>query len=71
VLELMTGGELFDRIVEKEHYTEAEARQVMLPIIDAVRYLHEMGIVHRDLKVTTISLSLRTFCTTLTSPMLL
>lgn len=56
----MTGGELFDRIVEKVHYSEAEARQVILPVIDAVRYLHEMGIVHRDLKVLNILRSRKT-----------
>jgi calcium/calmodulin-dependent protein kinase I len=37
VLEMMTGGELFDRIVEKESYNEAEAASVIRPIVDAIR----------------------------------
>lgn len=50
VLELMTGGELFDRIVEKEHYSEKEAADTIKPIVDSIRYCHSMGIIHRDLK---------------------
>lgn len=50
VMELMTGGELFDRIVEKEHYSEKEASDTIRPIVDAIRYCHSMGIAHRDLK---------------------
>jgi len=50
VMELMTGGELFDRIVEKEHYSEKEAADTIRPIVDAIRYCHSMGIAHRDLK---------------------
>lgn len=50
VLEMMTGGELFDRIVEKEHYSEREAAETIRPICDAVRYCHGMDIIHRDLK---------------------
>jgi len=50
VLEMMTGGELFDRIVEKESYNEAEAAMVVRPMVDAIRYCHAMGVVHRDLK---------------------
>jgi calcium/calmodulin-dependent protein kinase I len=37
VLELMTGGELFDRIVEKESYSEKEAANILRPIVDAIR----------------------------------
>lgn len=51
VLELMTGGELFDKVVEKEHYSEKEACEVFKPIVDSIKYCHELGIAHRDLKV--------------------
>ena len=50
VMEMMSGGELFDRIVEVEHYTEKQASEAFRPIVDAVRYCHSLGIVHRDLK---------------------
>jgi len=50
VMELMQGGELFDRIVEKEAYSEREAAECLKPIVDAIRYCHELGIIHRDLK---------------------
>ena len=52
VMELMTGGELFDRVVEKEFYSEKEAAETMRPIIDAVMYCHSLGIIHRDIKVS-------------------
>nr|XP_033785016.1 calcium/calmodulin-dependent protein kinase type IV [Geotrypetes seraphini] len=50
VLELVTGGELFDRIVEKGYYSERDAADAVKQILEAVAYLHENGIVHRDLK---------------------
>jgi len=50
VMEIMTGGELFDRIVEKEHYSEKEASDTLKPLVDAIRYCHNMDIIHRDLK---------------------
>lgn len=50
VMELMNGGELFDRIVEKEAYSEKEAADTIRPIVDSIRYCHENGIIHRDLK---------------------
>lgn len=51
VMELMEGGELFDRIVEYEHYTEKQAADAFRPLVDAVRYCHSLGVCHRDLKV--------------------
>lgn len=50
VMEKLTGGELFDRIVVKEFYSEHEARNVIRSILDAVAYMHNRGIAHRDLK---------------------
>ena len=50
VMELMEGGELFDRIVEKEHYSEKEAAETIKPIVDSIRYCHQNEIIHRDLK---------------------
>ncbi|KAH0630331.1 hypothetical protein JD844_013268 [Phrynosoma platyrhinos] len=50
IMQLVSGGELFDRIVEKGFYTERDASQLIRQILDAVKYLHDMGIVHRDLK---------------------
>jgi len=50
VMELLTGGELFDRIVAKGHYSEASARELTVTLLNAVGYLHSMGIAHRDLK---------------------
>ncbi|XP_023422929.1 calcium/calmodulin-dependent protein kinase type 1G isoform X3 [Cavia porcellus] len=50
VMQLVSGGELFDRILERGVYTEKDASVVIRQVLAAVKYLHENGIVHRDLK---------------------
>ena len=51
VMDLLTGGELFDRIVSKGSYSEREASEVVRSVASALEYLHSIGITHRDLKV--------------------
>ena len=50
VMELATGGELFDKIVKSKRFSEARAANYMRKIISAVKHLHELKICHRDLK---------------------
>jgi len=50
VMELVTGGELFDRIVEKGSYSEKDAADLIKQVLSAVAYMHDEGVVHRDLK---------------------
>lgn len=53
----VTGGELFDRIVEKGSYTEKDASHLIRQVLEAVDFMHEQGIVHRDLKVLSEALN--------------
>lgn len=50
----VTGGELFDTIVESGKIEEEKAKPLIKQLLDAVHYLHGRGIVHRDLKVQNI-----------------
>lgn len=50
VMELATGGELFDRIVSRGCFTEQDGTHVLYMVLEGVRYLHSLGITHRDLK---------------------
>ncbi|THU55826.1 hypothetical protein C4D60_Mb11t10710 [Musa balbisiana] len=50
VMELCEGGELFDRIVARGHYTERAAAAVTRTIIEVIQVCHKHGVMHRDLK---------------------
>ncbi|KAL8093055.1 calcium-dependent protein kinase 13 [Apium graveolens] len=50
VMELCEGGELFDRIVARGHYTERAAAGVVKTIMEVVQLCHKHGVIHRDLK---------------------
>ncbi|KAL7558895.1 hypothetical protein ACA910_019430 [Epithemia clementina (nom. ined.)] len=50
VTEKMSGGELFDRIVQKSYYNEKEARDTCVILFRAMSYCHSKQVAHRDLK---------------------
>jgi len=61
IMEEMKGGELLQRIVAKEVYTEREARQTIKILFDAIGYCHKKKIAHRDIKPENLLLVVRSF----------
>ena len=57
VMELVTGGEMLDKLRVQEKYTERDAATTVRKIAEALAYLHERGIAHRDLKPENLLLS--------------
>lgn len=50
VTELLTGGELFDYVVKRGTLGEDEAASILADVGDALRFMHDQGVIHRDLK---------------------
>ncbi|KAL2549125.1 Calcium-dependent protein kinase 1 [Forsythia ovata] len=50
VMEICAGGELFDRIIQRGHYTERKAAELTRTIVGVVEACHSLGVMHRDLK---------------------
>jgi calcium-dependent protein kinase len=57
VLELCTGGDLFDKIVEQKTFNETQAAEIMYQILSGLTYLHAKKIIHRDIKPENILLT--------------
>lgn len=59
VMEIMYGGELFDRIIQKKTFTEQEARLCCQCVLSALEYMHQRRVAHRDLKPENLLLAVR------------
>uniref|UniRef100_A0A915P7H1 Calcium/calmodulin-dependent protein kinase type II n=1 Tax=Meloidogyne floridensis TaxID=298350 RepID=A0A915P7H1_9BILA len=59
VFDLVTGGELFEDIVAREFYSEADASQCIQQILESIAYCHDNSVVHRDLKPENLLLASR------------
>ncbi|GMF25230.1 unnamed protein product [Phytophthora fragariaefolia] len=59
VTEYMAGGELFERIVKKNFYSEREARDLVKVLLETIAFCHDADVVHRDLKPENLLLSSR------------
>jgi len=61
VMEKVNGGELLDRLAEKEYYNEKEARDACIILFDTMNYCHQRKIAHRDLKPENLLLEVSRF----------
>ncbi|KUI59306.1 Meiosis-specific serine/threonine-protein kinase mek1 [Cytospora mali] len=52
--ELATGGDLFSLLVRDNHFTESDVRWMVRQVVQGIAYMHEKGVVHRDLKLENI-----------------
>lgn len=59
LMDLALGGDLYERIVQKIRYTESETKRLMRTLLDALKYLHGQGVIHRDVKPENILLTSR------------
>mmetsp|Transcript_17191 Transcript_17191/g.28765 ORF Transcript_17191/g.28765 Transcript_17191/m.28765 type:complete len:656 (-) Transcript_17191:190-2157(-) len=59
VMELVRGGDLFDRIIERGRYGEDDARIVMSQVLSAMQFMHDKNVAHRDMKPENILLQSR------------
>jgi serine/threonine protein kinase len=50
IIELLAGGELFEKLKEKKHYTEKDCSELLRKMTEPIIYMHQRGIMHRDLK---------------------
>lgn len=57
VMEFLEGGELLDYVLEKGRLDEAEARHFFKQILDAITYIHQEKLIHRDLKLENLLLA--------------
>lgn len=57
VMEFLEGGELLDYVLEKGKLDEAEARLFFRQIVDAITYIHQEKLIHRDLKLENLLLA--------------
>ena len=54
--EVIRGGELFDRLIERNGFIESESKTIASKILSAIAYCHDRGIVHRDIKAENVLL---------------
>ena len=52
ILELVLGGELFERIVANQYFSEKDASEIAQQCFEALAYVHGHGVAHRDIKVS-------------------
>lgn len=58
VLELVTGGELFEKLTEEEYISEKDVTFYMKQVLQGVQHMHEKEILHLDLKVNPLTILL-------------